>query len=180
MRALRVASLLAATALAAAPLQAQRPGEPVFPFSTDARYDASCVTPYRGRHEAIYRHIDANLDAHLANIQRWLRQPSISAQSVGITEMATLLRDDLKALGFQEAEIVGEGRVYLLGDKCGWDAVNARHSLGVLRRQCRYRRHAVDATGRKRFQVGLNARPAARIRAGDDQDASEEGGHGAG
>ena len=85
---------------------AQRAGEPSFPFSTDERYDAGRIAPYRGTHDAIYRHIDANLDAHLANIQRWLRQPSISAQSVGITEMATLLRDDLRALGFKEAEIV--------------------------------------------------------------------------
>ncbi len=106
MRVLRIALFTAVTALTAGTLEAQRPGEPVFPFATEERYDASSVAPYRGRHEAIYRHIDANLDAHLANIQRWLRQPSISAQSVGITEMATLLRDDLRALGFQEAEVI--------------------------------------------------------------------------
>jgi acetylornithine deacetylase/succinyl-diaminopimelate desuccinylase-like protein len=87
-------------------LPAQRPGEPSFPFRTEAAYDASTIAPYRGVHTAIYRHIDANLDAHLAHIQRWLRQPSISAQNVGITEMATMLRDDLQAIGFQEAEIV--------------------------------------------------------------------------
>ncbi|MEX2180661.1 MAG: M20/M25/M40 family metallo-hydrolase [Gemmatimonadaceae bacterium] len=92
--------------LASGAAGAQRPGEPTFPFSTDAQYDASGIAPYRGRHDAIYRHIDANLAEHLANIQRWLRQPSISAQGVGITEMATMLRDDLRALGFQEAEIV--------------------------------------------------------------------------
>lgn len=87
-------------------LPAQRPGEPTFPFSTEVEYDASQIAPYRGVHTAIYRHIDANLDAHLAHIQRWLRQPSISAQNVGISEMATMLRDDLRALGFQEAELV--------------------------------------------------------------------------
>jgi len=100
-----LAVLLSAFALPAV-LLAQRPGEPTFPFSTEAEYDASKIAPYRGVHTAIYQHIDANLDAHLAHIQRWLRQPSISAQNVGISEMATMLRDDLKALGFQEAEVV--------------------------------------------------------------------------
>ena len=101
-RTILAALLIASPSLATA----QRPGEPTYTFTTDAQYDASRVAPYRGTHDAIYRHIDANLPAHLANIQRWLRQPSISAQSVGITEMATMLRDDLRALGFQEAEIV--------------------------------------------------------------------------
>jgi acetylornithine deacetylase/succinyl-diaminopimelate desuccinylase-like protein len=35
-----------------------------------------------------------------------VRQPSISAENRGIREMATLLRDDLRQLGFQEAELV--------------------------------------------------------------------------
>jgi acetylornithine deacetylase/succinyl-diaminopimelate desuccinylase-like protein len=86
--------------------QSQRPGEPSFPFSTEAQYDASAILPYPGVHTAIYQHIDANLASHLAHIQRWLQQPSISAQNVGISEMAAMVRDDLKALGFQEAEVV--------------------------------------------------------------------------
>ena len=103
MRSMQIALLSLATALSAGLLEAQRAGEPVFPFSTEERYDPSRIVPYRGSHDAIYRHIDANLEAHLGNIQRWLRQPSISAQSVGISEMATMLRDDFRALGFQEA-----------------------------------------------------------------------------
>lgn len=103
---LSTTAALAAFLVCSAVAGAQRPGEPVFPFSTDERYDAERIAPYRGTHEAIYRHIDANLPAHLGNIQRWLRQPSISAQSVGIIEMATMLRDDLRALGFKEAELV--------------------------------------------------------------------------
>lgn len=70
MPTLRLTHLALLAFIAATTLDAQRPGEPVFPFSTEERYDASRVAPYRGRHEAIYRHIDANLDAHLANIQR--------------------------------------------------------------------------------------------------------------
>ena len=69
-------------------------------------YSTDQVAAYSGDHAAVYRHIDANLDAHLANLQRWMRQPSISAQNVGVRDMAKMVRDDFKALGFHEAEIV--------------------------------------------------------------------------
>jgi len=77
-----------------------------FAFETDEAFDATSVAPYAGDHAAVYAHIDANLDRHIAELQRWVRQPSVSAQDVGIQDMATLLRDDLTALGFQEAELV--------------------------------------------------------------------------
>ncbi|NIM00705.1 MAG: peptidase M20, partial [Acidobacteria bacterium] len=48
------------------------------------------IPTYLENHEAVYDYIDANLDDHLAAIQRWLRQPSISAQNVGISEMAEM------------------------------------------------------------------------------------------
>ena len=67
---------------------------PHYEVTTAEAYDLSVIKTYTGEHEAIYAHIDENLDAHLGNLQRWVRQPSISAQSVGITEMAELLRDD--------------------------------------------------------------------------------------
>ena len=68
------------------------------PYSTDS------VPTYAGDHQAVYQHIDDNIDAHTEALQRWLRQPSISAQNVGIREMAELVRSDLEAIGFQEAE----------------------------------------------------------------------------
>ncbi|MCI0432891.1 MAG: M20/M25/M40 family metallo-hydrolase [Gemmatimonadetes bacterium] len=77
-----------------------------FAFETEDAFDAATIAPYEGDHAAIYAHIDQNVDAHIAHIQRWLRQPSVSAQNIGITEMATMLRDDLRALGFHEAELV--------------------------------------------------------------------------
>jgi acetylornithine deacetylase/succinyl-diaminopimelate desuccinylase-like protein len=77
-----------------------------FTFTTDAKFDAASIAGYTGEHPAIYAHIEQHEDEHIANIQRWLRQPSISAQNTGIQEMAELLRDDLRALGFQEAELV--------------------------------------------------------------------------
>jgi acetylornithine deacetylase/succinyl-diaminopimelate desuccinylase-like protein len=77
-----------------------------FTFDTDDAFDASAIAAYAGDHGAVYAHIDQHIDEHIANLQRWLRQPSISAQSAGIREMAEVVRADLAALGFQETEIV--------------------------------------------------------------------------
>ena len=93
-------SLLLSFALTA--VAAERPS-----FTIDAKepYDASKVPAYGGSHTRVHAHIDANYDAHVAQLQRWIRQRSISAQNDGIRQMATLLRDDLKRIGFQETEI---------------------------------------------------------------------------
>ena len=79
---------------------------PQFQLATDEAYDFASIAPYAGDHGAIYDYIDDNLDAHVAAIQRWLRQPSISAEDVGIDEMAAMLRDDLERIGFSETELV--------------------------------------------------------------------------
>jgi acetylornithine deacetylase/succinyl-diaminopimelate desuccinylase-like protein len=79
---------------------------PSFRIETDETFSSAGIGQYAGSHDEIYRHIDAELDNHVKSIQRWLRQPSISAQNVGIREMAEMLRDDLLAIGFQEAELV--------------------------------------------------------------------------
>jgi acetylornithine deacetylase/succinyl-diaminopimelate desuccinylase-like protein len=75
-------------------------------FTTGEAYSAGAVAAYRGSHDKAYAHIDANLARHLESIQRWVRQPSVSAQNRGIAEMAAMLRDDLQKLGFKEAELV--------------------------------------------------------------------------
>ncbi|MBT3327262.1 MAG: M20/M25/M40 family metallo-hydrolase [Gemmatimonadales bacterium] len=77
-----------------------------FVFSTDEKLDATATPAYEGSHDAIYAYIDENFEAHLANLQRWLRQRSVSAQNDGITEMAEMLRSDLEALGFAETAVV--------------------------------------------------------------------------
>ncbi len=79
---------------------------PNFELTTTAAYDFDKIAKYDGDHAAVYDYIDANTDAHLRAIQRWLRQPSISAQNVGIAEMAEMLRGDLESMVFQEAELV--------------------------------------------------------------------------
>lgn len=79
---------------------------PDYRFRTDEAFSAATVPAYARDHEAVYDYIDGNLEAHLEALRRWLRQPSVSAQDVGIDQMAGMLRDDLLALGFQEAELV--------------------------------------------------------------------------
>ena len=56
--------------------------------------------------DAIHRYIDANLPAHIEKIQEYLRQPSVSAENIGIQECAELTRQYLAAAGCQEAELV--------------------------------------------------------------------------
>ncbi|HEX2444024.1 MAG TPA: M20/M25/M40 family metallo-hydrolase [Vicinamibacterales bacterium] len=85
---------------------AQEAGPPAVRFTTDEAFDASTIQPYAGRHDAVYGHIDANIQAHVKELQRWVRQPSVSAQNRGIAEMAKLLANDLNTLGFKEVAIV--------------------------------------------------------------------------
>lgn len=56
--------------------------------------------------QAIYRHIEQNAEAHIARIQEYLRQPSISAEGRGVRDCAELLRGYYQALGCREAELV--------------------------------------------------------------------------
>ncbi|TQV72175.1 M20/M25/M40 family metallo-hydrolase [Aliikangiella marina] len=77
-----------------------------YEFSTEESFDSESIAPYSGQHTAIYKHIDQSIEQHTAALQRWMRQPSISAQNIGIQEMAEMLRDDLTNLGFQESNLV--------------------------------------------------------------------------
>lgn len=111
----RAGALLLSTACLwmAAPAMANdeaAPKRPTFPFTTDVAFDASKIPAYTGAYPATYAYIDAHKDEHVANVQRWVRQRSISAQNDGVTQMAEMLRDDLKALGFKEAELVPTAR----------------------------------------------------------------------
>jgi acetylornithine deacetylase/succinyl-diaminopimelate desuccinylase-like protein len=94
---------LAYLALAASASAAERPR---FEITTDEAFDPSAIAPYAGDHDEIYARIDADLESHIGNLQRWVRQRSISAQNEGITEMAEMFRADLEAMGFAEAEVV--------------------------------------------------------------------------
>src|SRR3990172_6271916 len=107
--------------------ESSAPQRPRFHLTTTESFDPRAVPAYAGRHERIYAYIDQHVDEHVAHLQRWLRQPSISAQNVGITEMATLLRDDLKAMGFREAKLVPTS-----GHPGVWGFYDAAHGLQTL------------------------------------------------
>lgn len=102
------AVLIIGAALGATAAGAADPGavKPRFAVDTEEAFQTSSIPAYGGDHAAVYAHIDQHLDAHVGELQRWVRQPSISPQNVGVVEMAELLRQDLVDLGFQEAELV--------------------------------------------------------------------------
>ncbi|NNJ65423.1 MAG: M20/M25/M40 family metallo-hydrolase [Xanthomonadales bacterium] len=103
MKSTAILALLAAAGIAGSAAGAERPR---FAIETEAVYDPAAVAPYAGHHPEVYAHVDASIEAHVAALQRWMRQPSISAQDVGIDEMAETLRSDLEAIGFQETALV--------------------------------------------------------------------------
>jgi len=102
----RVLAGIASLTLLAASSGSQAVREPEIRFTTNEAFDASVVPAYAGRHDEVYAHIDANLADHIAQVQRWVRQPSVSAQNRGIADMANLLAADLKTLGFKEVALV--------------------------------------------------------------------------
>lgn len=106
-----VAALTFVVACAPSPAQGpERPQPHMEPGrlrpSTTQRFDPSTIPAYAGSHDEVYAYIDANRAAHLEQLRRWVRQPSVSAQNIGILEMAELLRGDLSRLGFRETALV--------------------------------------------------------------------------
>ncbi|MGH8497060.1 MAG: M20/M25/M40 family metallo-hydrolase [Gammaproteobacteria bacterium] len=105
---MRRASALAlfASAFLPASLIAQAVQPPKFEIATDDKFEADEVPAYAGSHDDIYAYIDGHVEKHVEELQRWVRQRSISAQNDGIGEMAEMVRGDLESLGFAEAELV--------------------------------------------------------------------------
>ncbi|MFN8058532.1 MAG: M20/M25/M40 family metallo-hydrolase [Vicinamibacterales bacterium] len=66
--------------------------------------------------QPIYDWIDANADECIRDLQRFVRQPSISAQNVGLRECATLVRDMMHADGLPaEFHELAEGPPVVFG-----------------------------------------------------------------
>ena len=59
--------------------------------------------------ERIYKHIDEHLDEHVATLQEFVRQKSISHTGEGIRECARLVERYFKDLGCQETRIEEPG-----------------------------------------------------------------------
>lgn len=62
--------------------------------------------------DTIYAHIEQNIEAHIANIQRLVRQPSVSLEKLGLHECAQILVENMLAAGFTEASVVDVGDDY--------------------------------------------------------------------
>ena len=56
---------------------------------------------------AVASAVDANLENHIARLQRYIRQPSVAALSQGNEEMAALLAADIRDLGGQADTVAG-------------------------------------------------------------------------
>lgn len=61
---------------------------------------------FQGEHSDIYAAIDARAAGDLEIIQEYLRQPSISAQNVGMRECAEMTAEYLRRLGCQEVGLI--------------------------------------------------------------------------
>jgi acetylornithine deacetylase/succinyl-diaminopimelate desuccinylase-like protein len=69
------------------------------------------VNDYSSARAAIHDHIDHHLDEHIAHIQSWVRQPSVSWDNLGLPESADMVAASYRALGCHEVEVI-PGRFY--------------------------------------------------------------------
>lgn len=119
------ATLLSVALLGALPAWA---APPKIAIAETAAFDAASVPPFAGDYADIYAYLGRQRERNLAQLQRWVRQPSISAQNQGIAQMAELLRADLQQLGFRDTALVptsGHPGVY------GYYDAGAEHTLVV-------------------------------------------------
>src|SRR3990170_3690183 len=97
---------------AGAPAPAPQPAKPTLgikPFGTadpNFKPDYSKLSP---EVRAVFEHIDANIDEHVANLQEWVRQPSISNSGEGIPESAEMVKGFYEELGCQTARVYDTG-----------------------------------------------------------------------
>ncbi|HET9702774.1 MAG TPA: hypothetical protein VFP85_01990, partial [Vicinamibacterales bacterium] len=65
---------------------------------TEIQPDLSQVPPDL---QKVYAHIDEHIDEHVENLQKWIRQPSISNSGEGIPESAEMVKGFFDELGCQ-------------------------------------------------------------------------------
>lgn len=117
----RTALSLSALALASAgPAAAQTINKPNPTVPEGPGFTMKDVKPYSGDNKDIYRYLEAHKAEGIANMQRWLRQQSVTSEKADVTTMAEMLVADLKKIGFQEAEVVPTG-----GNPGVWGYYNA-------------------------------------------------------
>ena len=71
------------------------------------------------RIEPILTWIEENRDAAIADLQRFCRQPSISAQGQGMREMAQLVAGSLRELGAETSLVPTQGFPVVVGRLAG-------------------------------------------------------------
>jgi acetylornithine deacetylase/succinyl-diaminopimelate desuccinylase-like protein len=57
----------------------------------------------------VYDHIDANIDDHVVNLQKWIQQPTVSNTGEGIPESAEMVKGFFDKLGCQKTQIFDPG-----------------------------------------------------------------------
>src|SRR2546428_10337160 len=95
-------SVQAAAPPAAAPTLGIRPDG-----DTEIKVDVSKVTSEELK--KVYSYIDEHIDEHVAGLQKWIRQPSISNSGEGIPESAEMVKGFFEQLGCQEARVYDVG-----------------------------------------------------------------------
>src|SRR4051812_38071973 len=94
--------------VAAAPAAA-KPRIGIHPFGTG---DANFKPDYSALPadlQKVFTYIDSNIDDHAENIQKWIRQPSISNSGEGIPESAEMVKGFFEQLGCQFARVYDTG-----------------------------------------------------------------------
>ena len=82
----------------------------------------------KGKLGAVYDEIERRHDETVARLQEWIKQPSISAENIGMQEGAELMKKLALDAGFQQAEIIatkGHPGVFATLD------AGAKHTLGL-------------------------------------------------
>jgi len=77
--------------------------------------------------QSFYDYLDSHHDQFLAELMRYLRQPSVAAQNLGMTEMAALAKEQLEARGFNVQILPTDGHPVVYGELGnGGSAVNTQ------------------------------------------------------
>ena len=58
----------------------------------------------------VFAHIDAHVDEHVVNLQKWIQQPSVSNTGEGIPESAEMVKGFFDQLGCQESKVYDVGK----------------------------------------------------------------------
>ncbi|MBF8284501.1 MAG: peptidase M20, partial [Anaerolineales bacterium] len=66
--------------------------------------------------QPFYDYLDSHHDQFLAELMRYLRQPSVAAQNLGMTEMAALAKERLEARGFNVQILPTDGHPVVYGE----------------------------------------------------------------